>query len=99
MFKTLKSLAVIAILTLPTVVIDAADNPNVILIMADDLGFQDLSCYGSRTIRTPELDRLASEGTRLTSFYAGATVCTPSRMALMTGACPTRVGWRGGVIE
>ena len=98
MFKTFKSLAVIAIVTLPTVVIDAADKPNVVLIMADDLGFQDLSCYGSRTIRTPELDRLASEGTRLTSFYAGATVCTPSRMALLTGAYPTRVGWRGGVV-
>ncbi len=98
MFITIRALALITIATLPTFAIDAADHPNVVLIMADDLGFQDLSCYGSRTIRTPELDKLASEGTRLTSFYAGATICTPSRMALLTGAYPTRVGWRGGVI-
>lgn len=72
--------------------------PNVVLIMADDLGYGDLSCYGSRTIRTPVLDRLASEGIRLTSFYAGCTICTPSRMALLTGAYPQRAGWRGGVV-
>ncbi len=72
--------------------------PNVILMMADDLGYGDLSCYGSDTIKTPMLDKMASEGVRLTSFYAGSTVCTPSRMALLTGAYPTRVGWRGGVV-
>jgi arylsulfatase A len=66
--------------------------------MADDLGYGDLSCYGSERIRTPELDTLASQGIRLTSFYAGATVCTPSRMALLCGAYPRRVGWPGGVI-
>jgi len=75
-----------------------ARQPNVVLIMADDLGYQDLSCYGSETIRTPELDKMASQGIRLTSFYTGSTVCTPSRMALLTGAYPTRVGWPGGVI-
>ncbi len=72
--------------------------PNVILIMADDLGYSDLSCYGSEVLRTPMLDKMASEGMRLTSFYAGCTVCTPSRMALLTGAYPARVGWRGGVV-
>lgn len=76
----------------------AADKPNVILIMADDLGYGDLSCYGSKLQKTPVLDQLAKEGIRLTSFYAGATVCTPSRMALMTGAYPVRCGWRGGVV-
>ena len=74
-----------------------SQKPNVILIMADDLGYNDLSCYGSKVIRTPVLDKLASEGIRLTGFYTGATVCTPSRMALMTGAYPPRVGWQGGV--
>ena len=74
------------------------DRPNVIVMMADDLGFHDLSCYGNQAIRTPKLDELARSGIRLTSFYAGGTVCTPSRMALMTGAYPTRVGWQGGVI-
>lgn len=66
--------------------------------MADDLGYQDLSCYGSTKHKTPVLDKLAKEGIRLTSFYAGATVCTPSRMALLTGAYPPRAGWRGGVV-
>ncbi len=74
------------------------DRPNVVLIMADDLGYGDLSCYGSRTIRTPVLDDLAHDGIRLTSFYAGCTICTPSRMALLTGAYPPRSGWRGGVV-
>lgn len=72
--------------------------PNVILIMADDLGYGDLACYGGETIRTPVLDKMAREGVRLTSFYAGCTVCTPSRMALLTGAYPVRVGWHGGVV-
>ena len=90
--------ALAAVVLLSAFVANAADRPNVVLIMADDLGYQDLSCYGSATIRTPELDKMASQGIRLTSFYAGSTVCTPSRMALLTGAYPTRVGWPGGVI-
>jgi arylsulfatase A len=72
--------------------------PNVILIMADDLGYGDLSCYGGTRIRTPVLDELAKGGVRLTNFYAGATVCTPSRMALLTGCYPPRMGWKGGVM-
>src|SRR5688572_9490578 len=58
---------------------------NVIIILADDLGYGDLGSYGHPTIRTPHLDRLAGEGQRWTSFYAGATVCSPSRAALLTG--------------
>ena len=73
-------------------------SPNIILMMADDLGYNDLSCYGSQKLRTPVLDKLAEEGLRLTDFYAGATVCTPSRMALLTGAYPSRLGWNGGVV-
>jgi arylsulfatase A-like enzyme len=76
----------------------APERPNVILIMVDDLGYGDLSCYGNEKMKTPVLDKLAADGIRLTSFYAGATVCTPSRMALMTGAYPPRVGWYGGVM-
>lgn len=76
----------------------AGHRPNVVLIMADDLGYADLSCYGSETIRTPVLDGLAGEGARLTGFYAGCTICTPSRIALLTGAYPPRAGWRGGVV-
>jgi arylsulfatase len=79
---------------------DHADRrpPNVVLIMVDDLGYHDLGCYGHPSIKTPVLDKLAGDGIRLTSFYSGATVCTPSRMALLTGAYPVRVGWTKGVI-
>jgi arylsulfatase A-like enzyme len=59
--------------------------PNLIWIMADDLGYGELGCYGQKVIRTPHLDRMAQEGLRFTQFYAGATVCAPSRSVLMTG--------------
>ena len=85
-------------LSLVGFVLSGANPPNVILMMADDLGYNDLSCYGSKRQKTPVLDKLAKEGLRLTSFYSGATVCTPSRMALLTGAYPPRLGWNGGVV-
>jgi arylsulfatase A-like enzyme len=72
--------------------------PNVILMMADDLANEDLSCYGSTRIKTPRIDQLASEGIRLTSYYAGNPVCSPSRMALLSGSYPARLGWRWGVL-
>lgn len=59
--------------------------PNVVLILADDLGYGDLGAYGNRVIRTPRLDRMAAEGTRFTQFYAGSTICAPSRAVLLTG--------------
>ncbi|HYE97768.1 MAG TPA: arylsulfatase [Planctomycetota bacterium] len=59
--------------------------PNVVFIMADDLGWGDLSCYGQKKFRTPNLDRMAAEGMRFTQYYAGSTVCAPSRAVLMTG--------------
>jgi len=74
-----------------------ATKPNVILIMADDLGYRDLSSYGHPLIRTPHLDKLAQGGMKLTNFHAGASICTPSRMALLTGAYPVRLGWTQGV--
>lgn len=75
----------------------APARPNVILIMADDLGYRDLSGFGHPSIRTPVLDKLAADGIRLTNFHSGASVCTPSRMALLTGAYPVRLGWTQGV--
>jgi arylsulfatase A-like enzyme len=63
----------------------AQRRPNIILILADDLGYGDLGSYGQKTIRTPNLDRMANEGIRFTQFYAGSTVCAPSRGVLMTG--------------
>lgn len=65
---------------------------NVVVIFCDDLGYGDLSCFGNPTIKTPELDRMASEGMKLTQFYSAAPVCTPSRAALMTGRLPLRNG-------
>ncbi|MCH7224778.1 arylsulfatase [Haloferula sp. A504] len=62
-----------------------ATPPNIILIMADDLGYGDLGCYGQKAIETPRLDRMAAEGRKFTQFYAGSTVCAPSRSVLMTG--------------
>jgi arylsulfatase A-like enzyme len=64
---------------------DAAKRLNIIFIMADDLGYADLGCYGQKNIKTPNIDRLAAEGTRFTQCYAGSTVCAPSRSVLMTG--------------
>jgi arylsulfatase A-like enzyme len=64
----------------------AADRPpNIVFVLADDLGYGDLGCYAQKRIRTPNLDRMAKEGLRFTHFYAGCTVCAPSRCALMTG--------------
>ncbi|HEX9852004.1 MAG TPA: sulfatase-like hydrolase/transferase, partial [Woeseiaceae bacterium] len=71
---------------------DGARKPNVIIILADDLGFGDLSSYGATLISTPNIDRLADEGVRMTSFYAGANVCSPSRASLLTGRYPIRSG-------
>ncbi|MDX2034720.1 MAG: arylsulfatase [Blastocatellia bacterium] len=73
----------------------AARLPNVIFILADDLGYGDLGVYGQRLIRTPNLDRMAAEGMRFTQFYAGATVCAPSRAVLMTGRHMGHVRVRG----
>ena len=72
--------------------------PNVVLILSDDLGYHDLGCYGHPKIKTPIIDQLAKDGVRLTSFYSGSTVCTPSRMALLTGSYPVRYGWSKGVV-
>lgn len=77
----------------------AAKRPNIVFILADDLGYTDLSCYGAPKIVTPNLDKLASEGIRFTNFYAPAGVCTPTRASLMTGCYPKRVGLHVGVLS
>ncbi len=61
------------------------DNPNIILILADDLGYGELGCYGQKKIKTPNLDRLAAGGMRFTQHYSGSPVCAPSRCTLLTG--------------
>ena len=72
--------------------LNAAAPPNVVVIFADDLGYGDLGAYGHPTISTPNLDRMAREGQKWTSFYVAASVCTPSRATLLTGRLPVRSG-------
>src|SRR5439155_6444704 len=71
---------------------NASAPPDIVIILADDLGYGDLACYGHPTIRTPNLDRMAEEGMRFTDFYSAGEVCTPSRAALLTGRLPIRNG-------
>ena len=73
---------------------DAQKNmkPNIVWIVADDLGYGDLGCYGNDIVSTPNLDRLADEGVKLTDFYVTTPVCSPSRGALLTGRYPQRNG-------
>ncbi len=72
-----------------------APRPNVILILADDLGYGDLGCNGSTTLRTPHIDRLAADGVRFTDHYTGSPVCSPARASLLTGMVPDRTGVMG----
>ena len=90
----LRVVLVAAGLTLPAIA--AAPRPNLIVILTDDQGYQDLGCFGSKTIKTPQLDRMAAGGLMLTSFYA-QPVCGVSRAALMTGSYPIRVGEPGNI--
>jgi arylsulfatase A len=83
----------------PTAKLASMRQPNVIIILADDLGYGDVGCNGATHIRTPNIDRLAAEGARLTDFYASANVCTPSRAGLLTGRYAIRSGLAHEVIQ
>ena len=71
---------------------DSEKRPNILIVLADDLGYGDLACYGHPRIKTPHIDRFSREGLKLTSCYAAAANCSPSRAGLMTGRTPSRVG-------
>ncbi len=71
--------------------------PNVVVILADDLGYGDLACYGNKKIKTPNIDRLATEGTRFTNFYVSQPVCTASRASLLSGCYANRVSMAGAL--
>jgi arylsulfatase A len=86
---------VLLLLAAVALALPAADKPNIIHILADDLGWADLGCYGQKVIKTPVLDRLAAEGLRLTQHYAGSTVCGPSRCAILTGRHTGQCSVRG----
>lgn len=74
----------------------AAEKPNFVVVFTDDQGYGDLSCFGGEHVTTPRIDQMAAEGSRLTSFYVAAPVCTPSRAALMTGCYPKRIDMATG---
>ncbi len=82
----------LAFLLLPTVLLAAEPPANIVLIVSDDQGYHDLGSFGATDVKTPHLDRLAAEGTRLTSFYVAWNACTPSRAAILTGRYPQRNG-------
>jgi len=74
-----------------------ANAPNVIFLLTDDLGYSDISCYGAKKVATPHLDKLAANGIRFTDFHSGASICSPSRAAFLTGAYPQRNGLYMGI--
>ena len=89
---TSAALACTVFVALPHPSAVAGERPNVVFVLVDNLGYSDIGCFGSTKHRTPNIDRLASEGVRLTSFYSAAPVCTPSRASFLTGCYPRRVG-------
>jgi len=88
---TLPTMRFLLTLLFSVVAAHAADRPNIVLILCDDLGINDLHCYGRAEHRTPNLDRLAGEGIRFTDSYCAQAICSASRAALMTGKCPARL--------
>ena len=85
----------ILLMTLASVaytVAHAAAKPNLIVVMVDDMGYAGVSCFGNPYFKTPEIDRLASEGMRLTDFHSSGTVCSPTRAGLLTGRYQQRAG-------
>ena len=84
-FSHRHSSALLPLLPLFAIPVQAAERPNILYIMCDDMGYGDLSCYGQQHFRTPNIDRLASQGMLMTSAYAGSPVSAPSRACLMTG--------------
>ena len=76
---------------------NAAEKPNVIFILMDDMGYSDVSCYGASKVSTPNIDRMAAEGMQFTDFHTAASICSPSRAAFLTGAYPQRAGLYMGI--
>src|SRR5687767_3273922 len=72
-----------------------AERPNILLILADDLGYGDLSCFGAKDLQSPNIDSLTAAGMRFVNFYANSPVCSPTRAALLSGHYPDRVGVPG----
>ena len=84
--------AFVILCAVATAAMGAASPPNVIILLADDMGNGDPGCYGARDIKTPNIDSLAASGIRFTSYYAAAPICSPSRAGMITGRYPMRAG-------
>jgi arylsulfatase A len=97
-FRQLIGLALVLMAAAPASAKDPA-RPNIVIILADDLGYGDIGAYGQSRIKTPHIDRLARQGVRLTDFYAAANICTPSRAGLLTGRYPIRTTLGHEVIQ
>ncbi len=91
------ALLVLAAIVAQPASVPAGVPPNIVLVFVDDLGYGDLGCYGQTRWATPNLDRMASEGVRLTDFYVAQPVCSASRAALLTGCYPNRIGITGAL--
>ena len=93
-YKSYKSIIIKSIFTCFascfTCIAFAQQRPNIIFIFIDDMGYSDLSCFGNKEIETPNIDRLAKEGMRFTNFYDNSPICSPSRVAAITGSYPSR---------
>jgi arylsulfatase A len=98
LFSSVASAALTACVS-PQMAAVSGRKPNLIVVLADDLGYGDLGVFGNGVIRTPNIDRMAAEGVRLTTFYASANVCTPSRAGLLSGRYPIRTGLARDVIR
>ena len=85
-------LVALFVLLFLTGTIFAANRPNIIFLLTDDMGYADVGCYGGNFVPTPNIDKLAQEGTKFTQFYVAAPVCSPSRVGYLTGMFPAR--WR-----
>ena len=86
------SILILLLIYGPTLVLSQENRPNILVILCDDLGYGDLSCFGHPHINTPNLDNMAAQGIRFTDFYSSAPVCSPSRVGLLTGRSPNRAG-------
>src|SRR5512140_2503759 len=92
-------LGIISANTVGAVAGGVSSKPNILIILADDLGRGDYSAFGTKDIRTPNIDRLCREGMEFQNFYANSCVCSPSRASLFTGCYPDRVGVPGVIRE
>lgn len=95
--RVLISIAALALVPPGCVARPGEPAPNIVIVFADDMGYSDAGCFGSTSIRTPNIDRLAREGVRFTDFYAAQPVCSASRAALLTGCYPNRIGISGAL--